>query len=91
MTHHDITDAADRLVADAKALHPTSIVAQAMSIVRRPDADADAYAKAITDLAFNTVFDAMTDAETQEWAISCLYNGNRNTVLHPRQALERAA
>lgn len=74
MTHaakleaHIRTQAA-ALIRRVRRAAPADRVKQATAIVRRRDSEADAFEKAITDTAFNAVFDHMTDAETQVWRI----------------------
>ncbi len=77
MTHTDIIRRAERLVAEAEALHQGDRVRQAVHIMTRPGHNADAYVCAVTDTAFCAVFNEMTDEETQVWAIWNLYDDVR--------------
>lgn len=74
MTHAKILQTAAALVADAETRHPADRVKQCIHIVTRPNATADAFAKSITDIAFDAVFRYASDEEAQVWAIWCLYD-----------------
>jgi hypothetical protein len=73
MSHTRIVRAAEQLVADAQALHPTDRVKQCVFIIGRRGSWTDAFAQAERDVAFDRVFRDMTDEEVQVWANFCLH------------------
>jgi hypothetical protein len=73
MSHTRIVRAAEQLVADAQALHPTDRVKQCVHIIGRRGSWTDAFAQAERDVAFDRVFRDMTDEEVQVWANYCLH------------------
>ena len=73
MSHTLIVRAAEKLVADAEALHPDDRVQQCVHIIGRRGSWTDAYAQAERDVAFDRIFRFMTDEEVQVWANYCLY------------------
>ena len=96
MTHTDIIRRAERLVADAEALHPGDRVRQAVALLGRRGAPSDAFEQAERDVAFDRVFRHMTDEEVQVWAISCLHQHVPAMAMGRMwrtgvQSLERAA
>jgi hypothetical protein len=72
MTHADIVTRGNVLFDRAVAAHPADRVKQAL-YVTQADGTIDAYDRAVSDCAFNRVFNTMDEAEAQVWAIHCLY------------------
>lgn len=73
MSHSVVMRGAERLVAEAQALHPTDKVQQCVHIIGRRGTWTDAYAEAQRDVAFDRVFHFLTDEEVQVWANYCLH------------------
>ena len=73
MSHLAVMRAAEKLVADAEALHPNDRVQQCVFIIGRRGRWTDAYAAAERDVAFDRVFRFLTDEEVAAWANYCLH------------------
>ena len=97
MSHSLVIRAAEKLVAEAEALHPGDRVKQCTHLVGRRGRWTNAYALAENDVAFDRIFRMFSDAEVQVWAHYCndvevpaMSRGMMWRVLHP-MAMERAA
>ena len=71
MTHQQIVRVAEAIVADAEAWHPNDRVKQCVFIIGRRGQRNDAYAQAQRDVAFDRVFQHLTDEEVAVWANYC--------------------
>jgi hypothetical protein len=73
MSHFVVMRGAEKLVAEAQALHPTDKVQQCVHIIGRRGSWTDAYAEAQRDVAFDRVFRFLSDEEVAVWANYCLH------------------
>lgn len=98
MSHFVVMRAAEKLVAEAEALHPNDRVQQCVFILGRRGSWTDAYQQAQRDVAFDRVFRFLTDEEVAVWANYCLHKdvpamaqGRMWRTLNAPMAQERAA
>jgi len=98
MSHFVVMRGAERLVAEAEALHPNDRVKQCVEIIGRRGSWTDAYAEAQRDVAFDRIFRFLTDEEVQVWANYCLHKdvpamalGRMWRATNAPMAQERAA